>query len=134
MNERLSKLRKMTLLRKFQDLRLEAVPEQTGDFVSKCASEKPIVLIDERIVFMRSRNKPTDSQRSRYKDIIRIFRKIKSLVRRVQNSIFTSLSKSSKRTLFIAAYTMRRLIIRYCSNMVSKLVLPRQNRIRPDAR
>ena len=104
MNERLSKLREMTLLRKFQDLRLEAVPEQTGDFVSKCASEKPIVLIDERIVFMRSRNKPTDSQRNRYKDIIRIFRKIKSLVRRVQNSIFTSLSKSSKRTLYRSIY------------------------------
>lgn len=104
MNERLSKLREMTLLRKFKDLRLEPVPEQFGDFVSRCAAEKPIVLSDERIVFMRSRKKPTAVQRKPDTIIIRVLRKVKSLVRRAINLILKPFSKPSKRVLHRSIY------------------------------
>ena len=104
MNERLSKLREMTLLRKFKDLRLEPVPEQFGDFASKCAAEKPIVLFDERIVFMRSRKKPTVEQRQRFKIIVRILRKLKSLIGRAIKLCLKPFRKPSKRVLHRSIY------------------------------
>jgi len=97
MDKRLSKLREMTLLRQFGDMRYDADPRQCDDFCSKCASERPIVLGDERIVFMRSRKKCISKRRVSLAS--RVMGKVARIARQVIAFRRKPQAKSSRRIL-----------------------------------